>query len=233
MARSTRTLPAQSVKLDTAVNHETARRCAITAMHTAEGLATAALIGAIVATAEHGPTSKEEVADCWPSCNSPAVYASKFNQGAKVAALIGIDNAVALIRHAEELEGGRAHERVGAALSSVIAEAKDAGKSKEGLTGKAANTAVKNAKAAAVKASAPKNKAPVKRGAAGTTQADAATLRKAAEQSGRSWEELAHFIAMAAKAAGRMDKPVGREDAAGNVVKGLQGLAAYMADHFG
>lgn len=233
MARSKSLTVAQTTKLDTTVNHETARRCAITAIHTAEGLATAALIGAVIATAKHGATSKEEVAECWPTCGHPAQYASKFNQGAKVAALIGEAAALDLIDYAaEKLEGGRAHERVAAALSSVIREAKEAGKSKEGLTGKAATKAATNAKAAAKAAAAPKVSAPVKRGAAGTTQIDDAQLRVAAQESGQSWVHLARFVSLAAKAAGRMELPVGREDAARKAVAGLAGLAAFMGEDF-
>lgn len=235
MARKpAQSIVAQSVKLDTTVNHETARRAAINAIHTAEGLATAALVGAVIATAEHGPTSKEEVAECWPTCNNPAVYASKFNQGAKVAALLGIDNAVAIIRDAESMNGGRAHERVGAALSSVIATAKESGKTKEGLTGKPARDAIRNAKAAALAASGPKApKAPVKRGAAGSVQADDAALRKAQEESGRSWAHMARFLTMAAKAASRMERPVGREEKAKAAVQALVGVAGFFSEHFG
>lgn len=231
-SKSSTSLTVAAAKLETTVNHETARRCAIEAVYTAEGLATAALTGAVIATAKHGPTSKEEVTECWPTCNNPGVYASKFNQGAKVAALIGIDATVALIEHADKLEGGRAHERVAAALSSVIREAKEAGKAKEGLTGKAATKAATNAKAAAKAAAAPRVVAPVKRGAAGSTQIDDAQLRKAAQESGQSWGHLARFVQIAAKAASRMQEPVGREDVARKAVAGLAGLAAFLGDAF-
>lgn len=223
--------PAANTQLDVTTEHEAARRRAIEAIYTAEDLQANALVQAIMATIDHGPTSKEEVAACWPSCNNPGVYASNFNRGHKVQALIGQDNARKVINDALNLDGGRAWERVLNALSTVIKAAKDQGKEKDGFNKSQATMVMRNAKAAAVTASQPKERKVVER--RGATVMDSATLAKAAAESGRSYSDIAAFLTMVSKSADRLALPVGQEEGHRQCMAALQATAQLWAQTFG
>lgn len=226
-------LAVASVKLATEEQHETARRAAIANAGAVSETAGAALLDAIRATVNHGPTSPAEVAECWPTCNNPKVYASYFNAGHACHKIIGLDATLQLIDTAATSGKAKGFERALAALRSVRATAKAAGKTKEGLFGKEAKNAVAEAVATASEVGVKKPAA--KRATAGATDTavDSATLRKAAQESGQSWRELARFIDTAARAAARMAKPVGREDVASKAVTSLAMLSAFLTTEFG
>lgn len=230
-ARAAALLPAANATLDLSAEHEAARRSAIEAIYTAEDLTTTALVAAIIATVDHGPTSKEEVAACWPTCNNPGVYASNFNRGHKVQLLIGQANAKKVIDDATKAEGGRVWERVLNATSTVIKAAKEQGKEKDGFTKSQATMVMRNAKAAAVQAGQPKERKVVER--RGATAMDAATLAAAAAESGRSYADVAAFLSMVAKSADRLALPVGREEEHRQCMAALQATAQLWAKSFG
>ena len=178
----------------------------LSAINTADDLLGGALLAALRMTAVHGPTSKDEVAEGYSRCNNPDVYASTFNRGAKVAAIIGIDATLQLI--ADAGEGAGAYRKACDALGSVIQQAKDAGT--KTLNKSAAKLATRTAvKVAADKAEGKKvAKVATRTVVRPQTQV---TMAAAALEAGKGHKELAAFLKVATNAASRLPEREGRE----------------------
>ena len=178
----------------------------LTAINTADDLLGGALLAALRMTAVHGPTSKDEVAEGYTRCNSPDVYASTFNRGAKCAAIIGESATLELIAAAGE--GAGAYRKACDALGSVIQQAKDAG-------AKTLNkSAAKLATRTAVKVAA--DKAEGKKAAKVATRTvvrpqTQVTMAAAALACGKGHKEMAAFLKLASNAASKMPEREGRE----------------------
>lgn len=179
----------------------------LTAINTADDLLGGALLAALRMTAQHGPTSKDEVAEGYTRCNNPDVYASTFNRGAKVAAIIGEAATLELIAAAGE--GAGAYRKACDALGSVITQAKDAG------TKTLNKSAAKLATRTAIKVAADK---------AEGKKADKATrgpvIRKKAQVElaanlvtcGKGYKEMAAALKVASNTASRLPVGDGREE---------------------
>lgn len=178
----------------------------LSAINTADDLLGGALLAALRMTAVHGPTSKDEVAEGYSRCNNPDVYASTFNRGAKVAAIIGIDATLQLI--ADAGEGAGAYRKACDALGSVIQQAKDAG------TKQLNKSAAKLATRTAIKVAA--DKATSKKAAKVATRTvvrpqTQVTMAAAALACGKGHKEMAAFLKLASNAASKMPEREGRE----------------------
>ena len=178
----------------------------LSAINTADDLLGGALLAALRMTAIHGPTSKDEVAEGYSRCNNPDVYASTFNRGAKVAAIIGIDATLQLI--ADAGEGAGAYRKACDALGSVIQQAKDAG------TKQLNKSAAKLATRTAIKVAA--DKATSKKAAKVATRTvvrpqTQVTMAAAALACGKGHKEMAAFLKLASNAASKMPEREGRE----------------------
>ena len=179
----------------------------LTAINTADDLLGGALLAALRMTAIHGPTSKDEVAEGYTRCNSPDVYASTFNRGAKVAAIIGEAATLQLI--ADAGEGAGAYRKACDALGSVIQQAKDAGTKQ--LNKSAAKLATRTAiKVAADKAAGKK----AEKVARGTVVRKKAQVELAAKlyAAGQGYKEMASALKLASNTASRMAIGEGRDD---------------------
>ena len=179
----------------------------LSAINTADDLLGGALLAALRMTAQHGPTSKDEVAEGYSRCNNPDVYASTFNRGAKVAAIIGIDATLQLI--ADAGEGAGAYRKACDALGSVIQQAKDAGT--KTLNKSAAKLATRTAvKVAADKAAGKK----AEKVARGTVVRKKAQVELAAKlcAAGQGYKEMASALKLASNTASRMAIGEGREE---------------------
>ena len=179
----------------------------LTAINTADDLLGGALLAALRMTAIHGPTSKDEVAEGYTRCNNPDVYASTFNRGAKVAAIIGIDATLQLI--ADAGEGAGAYRKACDALGSVIQQAEDAGTKQ--LNKSAAKLATRTAiKVAADKAAGKK----AEKVARGTVVRKKAQVELAAKlcAAGQGYKEMASALKLASNTASRMAIGEGRDD---------------------
>lgn len=179
----------------------------LSAINTADDLLGGALLAALRMTAIHGPTSKDEVAEGYSRCNNPDVYASTFNRGAKVAAIIGIDATLQLI--ADAGEGAGAYRKACDALGSVIQQAKDAG------TKQLNKSAAKLATRTAIKVAA--DKAEGKKAAKVATRTVArpqtqVTMAAAALACGKGHKEMASFLKLASNAASKIPEREGREE---------------------
>lgn len=190
--------------------HKADRLKALQAIDTAEDLFGSALVNGLIMTAQFGQTSKAEVSEGYTRCKSPDVYASWFNRGAKVAAIIGIDATVELIdkcdklRNADDRGGSANFVKARDALGAVIQQAKTAG-AKE-LAPKAAKAAVTFAlKSASDKSATRKKSAPVVR-ARSTVNLAAAAL-----EAGKGHKELAAFVKLASQTAHRLPEREGKE----------------------
>ena len=178
----------------------------LSAINTADDLLGGALLAALRMTAIHGPTSKDEVAEGYTRCNSPDVYASTFNRGAKCAAIIGEAATLELI--AAVGEGAGAYRKAVDALGSVIQQAKDAG------TKQLNKSAAKLATRTAVKVAA--DKAEGKKAAKAATRTvvrpqTQVTMAAAALACGKGHKEMAAFLKLASNAASKMPEREGRE----------------------
>ena len=179
----------------------------LTAINTADDLLGGALLAALRMTAIHGPTSKDEVAEGYSRCNNPDVYASTFNRGAKVAAIIGEAATLQLI--ADAGEGAGAYRKACDALGSVIQQAKDAGTKQ--LNKSAAKLATRTAiKVAADKAAGKK----AEKVARGTVVRKKAQVELAAKlyAAGQGYKEMASALKLASNTASRMAIGEGRDD---------------------
>ena len=179
----------------------------LSAINTADDLLGGALLAALRMTAIHGPTSKDEVAEGYSRCNNPDVYASTFNRGAKVAAIIGVDATLQLI--ADAGEGAGAYRKACDALGSVIQQAKDAGTKQ--LNKSAAKLATRTAvKVAADKAAGKK----AEKVARGTVVRKKAQVELAAKlcAAGQGYKEMASALKLASNTASRMAIGEGRDD---------------------
>lgn len=179
----------------------------LSAINTADDLLGGALLAALRMTAQHGPTSKDEVAEGYSRCNNPDVYASTFNRGAKVAAIIGVDATLQLI--ADAGEGAGAYRKACDALGSVIQQAKDAGTKQ--LNKSAAKLATRTAiKVAADKAAGKK----AEKVARGTVVRKKAQVELAAKlcAAGQGYKEMASALKLASNTASRMAIGEGRDD---------------------
>jgi hypothetical protein len=161
------------------------RATVLQAIDTAEDLLGAALVNGLKMTAQYGPTSKDEVAENYTRCNSPDVYASTFNKGAKAAAIIGIEATVKLIDSASgDGTGGRGYRKACDALASIITQAKTAGD----------KSATRKATTPVVRARSTVN------------------LATAALEAGKGHKELAAFIKLASNTAHRLPEREGRAE---------------------
>ena len=179
----------------------------LTAINTADDLLGGALLAALRMTAIHGPTSKDEVAEGYTRCNSPDVYASTFNRGAKCAAIIGIDATLALI--AKVGEGAGAYRKACDALGSVIQQAKDAG------TKTLNKSAAKLATVAAIKVAG--DKATSKKAAKVAELRGPNTRRQQVQtvalliDAGKGYKEMSALLIAASNTASRMPVGEGRD----------------------
>lgn len=199
-------------------------------LETAEAAVGVALLNALRMTITMGPTSKDEVAESWPSCNNPAVYASWFNLGHRAQSVVG--ERLTLDAIAKSCEGkGQSFKKAREALVKVIDTAKKqtgvvAGRAGCELTGRAAtaavNAAVTAAKAAAV---APKAPAAPRQPKAPTT----AVLAAAAIETGKGARELGGFLRLASQQAHRMAAPSGQEGAWREALTALEDAAEKFA----
>ena len=198
------TIPADSKLANTAGRPE--RLKILTAINTADDLLGGALLAALRMTAIHGPTSKDEVAEGYTRCNSPDVYASTFNRGAKVAAIIGIDATLELIASAGE--GAGAYRKACDALGSVIQQAKDAGA--KTMNKSAAKLATRTALKVAADKAAGKKAEKVARAVIRPQQQ--VTMAAAALACGKGHKEMAAFLKLASNAASKLPEREGREE---------------------
>lgn len=184
-----------------------AREALLSQLNTADDLLGNALLFALKMTAQHGATSTKEVGEFYPRCANPLQYASMFNLGDKVQAIIGVDATLALIDKAADGKGS-AFNRAKAALADIVRQAKTAGV--KTLNKSAAKLAVKGAIVAVdAKANAPK--VVVKKSAAPAS--GPAALAQAALQSGASHREVFAALKLTTQNAKRMGAPEGREAA--------------------
>lgn len=213
-----------------AERNKPARAAVLRELEVAEQATGVALLNALRMTIQLGPTSKDEVAQCWPSCNNPGVYASWFNLGHKAQLVVG--EKLALEAIAKACEGkGRSFTKAREALVTVVATARKAtgvhaGKAGCELSGRAATQAV-NAAVTAAKASAVAPKAaPAKRA---PKAQDSATLAAAAISSGKGARELGQFMRLASQQAHRMAAPEGHEQAWREAVSAIENAAEKLA----
>ena len=178
----------------------------LTAINTADDLLGGALLAALRMTAIHGPTSKDEVAEGYTRCNSPDVYASTFNRGAKCAAIIGEAATLELI--AAVGEGAGAYRKAVDALGAVITQAKDAGV--KTLNKSASKMAVKSAVKVAADKAEGKKAAKVATRTVVRPQAQV-TMAAAALACGKGHKEMAAFLKLASNAASKLPEREGRE----------------------
>lgn len=203
-AAATTTISADSKLANTAGRPE--RLKILSAINTADDLLGGALLAALRMTAQYGPTSKDEVAEGYTRCNNPDVYASTFNRGAKVAAIIGIDATLELIASAGE--GAGAYRKACDALGSVIQQAKDAGA--KTMNKSAAKLATRTAlKVATDKAAGKKADKAAKRTIV-RPQAQV-TMAAAALACGKGHKEMAAFLKLASNAASKLPAREGKE----------------------
>lgn len=217
----------QSDKLEADLRHREERLEAFRKVATADDLAGSALVGALLAVAMHGATSKAEVAEAWPTCNNPDVYASYFNSADKVQKLIGLKATVDLITTAASTGGGAGFTKAREALAHVIRDAKAQGVKE--LKPAAARMAVK---AAVQAATAPKPK--TAKGAQGQrsgtmSAAKAATVGEAAIRSSESPKAVASALRLISQNAHRLPEPEGRSELFRVALKALEDAAEAWA----
>lgn len=175
---------------------------------TADDLMGTALVEAVKMTVTLGATSKDEVRENWSRCNHPDVYASYFNRGHKVQAIIGQQRALELIDQTlKGAGGGAAFFRVLDALKAVMERAKEAGQ--KTLDGREAQRTVREA---IKKANAPKEKkAKGARGQNSATEQRAAVAATVA--AALTPADIAAAARLLSQHAHRIAAPEGREDA--------------------
>lgn len=221
------TLPTRKGDADVATTAHKAERLAVLSnIETASDLMGASLLEGLRMTARYGLTSKAEVAEGWPSCNHPDVYAANFNRGYKAMQIVGEKLALEAIDRAEAAgttaRNGGGYGRALSALKSIIDGAKSAGVKE--LTGRAATAAVKDAVATCAK---PKDAAPAK--ARAPQGPNATTLAKAALDMGKGHAEMAAFLKAASLVAQSLPVPEGRETAHRDALESLADAAEAWA----
>jgi hypothetical protein len=189
-----------------------AQRAAILkAMNAADAAAGRALVAGLEMTVKHGQTSADEVAQNFPRCSSPGVYASYFNRGAKAAAIIGERKALDAIAEGGKLTGAEftnACDVLKAVIDGAKAEGvKECGAREATAMIKAAAVKVKGA-IAAKRAAKADNATKDKRG---TKSQDDATMREAAMQAGKGARETFHALQLLSNSARKLTAPEGRE----------------------
>lgn len=184
--------------------HKGDRAKALTAIDTATDLLGGAMVNGLRMTAQYGQTSTEEVAQYFTRCNSPKVYASWFNRGAKAASIIGEAATLELIDKVDA-NGKGGFTKARDALGSIIAQAKDAGA--KTLAPKAAKAAVTFAAKAAVDKSAVRKSKPV----TVVRKRSDVTMAAAALECGRDHKAMAGFLKLAANQGSKMPEREGRE----------------------
>lgn len=119
-----KTIPADS-KLANVAGADT-RIKAFRAWAQADGAAGQALVACYIACAETGQTDADELGKARPDLPqaSRVAYASAFNRASKVAGVLGIGPAVALIHDALKGAQGRVREAIADALGAALASAK-------------------------------------------------------------------------------------------------------------
>jgi len=183
------------------------------AMNTADRAVGQALLEGLRMTIKHGPTSPDEVAQHFPRCSSPGVYASYFNRGAKAAAIIGERKALDAIAEAGKLTGAEFTN-----ACDVLKAIGDAAKA-EGVkeVGNREATAMTKAAVVKVKGAIAARKAAKSEGATkdkrGTKSQDEATMREAAMQAGKGARETFHALQLLSNSARKLTAPEGREEA--------------------
>lgn len=193
-------------------------------LETADDLMGTALVEAVKMTVTLGATSKDEVREHWPRCNHPDVYASYFNRGHKVQAIIGQARTLELIEQAlKGTGGGAAFYRVLDALKAVMSRAKDAGQ--KTLEGREAQRAVREA---VEKANAPKEKKT--KGARGQNNPTGQRAALAAQVAAALMPaDIAAAARLLSQHAHRVDAPEGREDAWRKAQAALASAAEALA----
>ena len=213
-----------------AERNKPARAAILRELETAEAAVGVALLNALRMTITMGPTSKDEVAESWPSCNNPGVYASWFNLGHRAQSVVGEKLTMDAI--AKSCEGkGQSFKKAREALVKVIDGARKqtgivAGKAGCEVSGRAA-TALVNASVTAAKAAAVAPKAPP--APRSPKVQDTATLAAAAIESGKGARELGQFLRLASQQAHRMASPAGQEGAWREAMKALEDAAEKFA----
>ena len=215
-----------------AERNKPARAAILRELETAEQAVGVALLNALRMTITMGPTSKDEVAACWPSCNNPAVYASWFNLGHRCQTVVG--EKLTLDAIAKSCEGkGQSFKKAREALVKVIDGARKqtgivAGKAGCEVSGRAA-TALVNASVTAAKAAAVAPKPTAEKSPRKPTGAQTATLAAAAIESGKGARELGQFLRLASQQAHRMAAPAGHEGAWREAMTALEDAAEKFA----
>ncbi len=215
-----------------AERNKPARAAILRELETAEQAVGVALLNALRMTITMGPTSKDEVAACWPSCNNPGVYASWFNLGHRAQSVVGEKLTMDAI--AKSCEGkGQSFKKAREALVKVIDGARKqtgivAGKAGCEVSGRAA-TALVNASVTAAKAAAAAPKPTGEKSPRKPTGAQTATLAAAAIESGKGARELGQFLRLASQQAHRMAAPAGQEQAWRDAMTALEDTAEKFA----
>ncbi|MCJ5943608.1 hypothetical protein LPK64_29105 [Klebsiella pneumoniae] len=191
---------------------------------TADDLMGTALVEAVKMTVTLGATSKDEVREHWPRCNHPDVYASYFNRGHKVQAIIGQARTLELIEQAlKGTGGGSAFFKVLDALKAVMSRAKESGQ--KTMAGREAQRAVREA---VEKANAPKEKkAKGARGQNGATEQRATVAATVA--AALTPADIAAAARLLSQHAHRIAAPEGREDAWRKAQAALASAAEALA----
>lgn len=205
--------------------HKVERARVLGAIDTAEDLLGTALVEGLKMTARFGATSEDEVRANWTRCNSPAVYASWFNRGAKVAAIVGEKLALEAIDKSATTGKGAGFRKACDALKVIMDAAKEAtgkapGKAGCELSGRKAQAAVKSAVESAATAQEVRTvKEKAKR--APRAAASEPTMEAAAALIGKGHREMAGYILLASQKAHKLPAPEGREAAHKEAVAAL------------
>src|SRR5688572_17018735 len=185
--------------------HKVERARILGAIDTAEDLLGTALLEALKMTARFGATSEDEVRANWTRCNSPGVYASWFNRGAKAASIVGEKLAIDAIERAANAGKGAGFVKARDALKAICDAAKEAtgkapGKAGCELSGRKAQAAVKSAVESAATAQEVRTvKEKAKR--VPRVAASEPTMEAAAALIGKGHRELAGYILLASQKA--------------------------------
>lgn len=206
--------------------HKVERARILGAIDTAEDLLGTALVEALKMTARFGVTSEDEIRANWTRCNSPGVYASWFNRGAKVAAVVGEKAALEAIDKSAASGKGAGFRKACDALKAIMDAAKEAtgkaaGKTGSELSGRKAQTVVKAALAAAAtkqEVRTVKEKAKRAPRVAGSSEP---SMEQAAALIGKGHREMAGYVLLASQKAHKLPAPEGREAAHKEAVAAL------------
>ena len=209
----------QSDKNQAAERGKPERLQALGRIATGEDLYGTALVDMLRTVLAHGPTSTAEIAEGWPSCNNPKVYASYFNSADAAQKIVGLKAAEDIIATAEKAKGST-FANACKGFAYVRQAARDAGE--KTLKPAAAKLAVKGATAAIT---APKDKAPAPAAKKGAQGQKTATIAAAAIEAGQGPKAMANFLTLASQNAHRLPTTAGREQLHREACKALADAA--------